>query len=131
MPALLRRDVEREIITAFVEAVLADGCQVRVNDGQERFGPFTGVPEVLEALFSVDQEHLEVIRGDSFVGWLFLVYANSGWDVISDYSTTLEKFVQGRVTALSNHYENTLEDYRGPVWECAPAGSTFKPQEAV
>ena len=37
------------------------------------------------------------------IGWVYLVFGNDGWDVISDYTTNLE-FLMGEALKISDHY---------------------------
>lgn len=95
-----RRVVEMEslVIGRAIQDLLAAGYAISVDDGGDELAlqPSTDAKAILEALFSVDQEHLCVSKvGTSFRGWVFLVHGNDGWDVISDYTTNLEEALQG------------------------------------
>ena len=44
-------------------------------------------------------------KGAWILGWVWLVYGNSGWDVVCDYTTSLDALMQPVLD-----YANTLED---------------------
>jgi adenylosuccinate synthase len=84
-----RIHVERAIVRAFVEAVLKahEGYTLRVHDGEEFATEKTrDTDEIMKAIMSTDEDHLYVYEGSRRVGYLYLVYGNSGWDVMSDYT---------------------------------------------
>lgn len=91
-----RLAIERDIVTKLVDALLAKGYVLHVNDGERSYpGTTADRATVLEQLGEVDDEHIEVatpnVEGKpKRVGWVRLVYGNDGWDVISDYTMNLE-----------------------------------------
>lgn len=90
-PAVYRRQVtEMRIIRAFVRAALKAGYAVGVHNGEEEFGPFDKLNKVLKETMSVDDEHLTVYKDGKKVGWVYLVYGNDGYDVVSDYTVNLD-----------------------------------------
>lgn len=103
--------VEQEIAAMTVDALLAAGYLLNVNNGgqDDELKPTTDRQAVLDAMFQTDLEHLKVWNaGDRIkegcTGWVFFVYGNSGYDVISDYTTNLEA-----VLAPVNAFTNTLD----------------------
>ena len=107
MSVTMRRMVEREVVTAAVKGLLAAGYRVSVDyeRGSDTVVTSLKEPEIIAALFACDEEWLLVTRDGEVkpCGWVYLVYGNDGWDVISDYTTNLE-------TALSNAF-NVSKEY--------------------
>lgn len=66
---------------------------------------------IVQAMFAGDEDWIKVYYADNNpededlpMGWVRLVYGNDGWDVISDYTTNLEKYMQG-ASALADAIE--------------------------
>ncbi len=88
---LYRIATEKAVIKAFVKSALADGCKISVYDGEAY--PLTKSADlgaVMKAIMSTDEDHLFIWKDGKRIGWVFLVYGNDGWDVISDYTVNLE-----------------------------------------
>lgn len=61
---------------------------------------------ILAEMFLTDQEHLYIGgQGNRPEGWVFSVYGNDGYDVISDYTVNLE-YLMTEPNKLSDKYEN-------------------------
>lgn len=80
-----RQRVERRICRRIILDALQQGYTIKVYDGEEMFGPFNKVKPILDAMFSVDEEHLLFYKDGKKVGWAFLIYGNA-CDVLSDHS---------------------------------------------
>jgi hypothetical protein len=83
-----RQAIEKRIASKIVKDALAAGYVVSVWDGEEwalkRSGSYKAI---MAAMFSVDEETLVFRAADGTkAGSVFLVYGNSGWDVITDYT---------------------------------------------
>ena len=89
-----RISIEERIVRKFFETCVAAGYTVAVHDGEERHGPMNDVNKLMVASFSVDSENFMVYDGDKFLGEVFVVYGNDGWDVIADYSMSIEALVK-------------------------------------
>lgn len=98
-----RIDVERKIATKLVKALLDAGYALATDEGEHHFygesNPTRDHQTVLDALMTTDEEHLGVFDAEEATGqlrvarpfgWVYLVYGNDGWDVISDYTVNLE-----------------------------------------
>lgn len=88
--------VEQEIVTRTVNALIAAGFALNINDGaSERPKVATKVvADILAELMTGDDEYLMVYSDDGDGGgWVHFVYGNSGYDVISDYTTNLEAVI--------------------------------------
>lgn len=87
-----RQQVERLIVRAAVDGLLAAGYSVSVCDGDA--WPVERSVEagaVMAGLFACDAEWLHVYKADGpdFIGSVLLVYSNNGYDVIADHSISL------------------------------------------
>jgi hypothetical protein len=108
----IRQIVEREISTAVVDALLNEGFALSVDYGDGESAVFSSKALILKAMFQGDEDRLYVYRspvgsGDKPVAWVYLVYGNDGWDVISDYTVNLEKFIgKGRVARIVDKYSD-------------------------
>ncbi len=93
-----RIGIEADIVTRVVDALLAKGFFLNVdNGGDEAELPkpvnATERDALLAVLMETDDEYLNVYAfhdPTKEVGWIQFVYGNDGYDVISDYTTNLE-----------------------------------------
>lgn len=83
-----RRATEYRIVHKLVGDLLAAGFQLWTCD---RIDIPSADVEPMGELFACDEQVLFVSRPGVPAGWVRLVYGNDGWDVISDYTTNLEK----------------------------------------
>lgn len=103
-----RQEIERKIYSRIVKDALADGYGVSVYDGEEyALKNSTSYKEIMDAGFSTDQDALVFVKNGDRVGWVSLIYGNSGWDVISDYVATdeIEGLLKG-ANELAEKLEN-------------------------
>jgi hypothetical protein len=120
-----RIEVEGKIARKTAQALLAAGYTVGVNDGEDTtVTQSSSITEIMAAMFSTDEDYMLVYtataaggesngvvdgegpRADrAHMGWIRLIYGNSGYDVISDYTVNLED-----VVAPVNAYADTLEE---------------------
>ena len=93
--------LERKVIKSVIQDLLAHHFLVTVNNGEEDVLVLSGnANNIFEACLSTDQDRLIVRRTRAFLdahagfepcyGWILLIYGNSGYDVINDYTTNLE-----------------------------------------
>lgn len=102
--ARMEQAIERAIARAAVSALIAGGFLVTVFDCEEYTLTDSGdVESILAAVFTTDDDRLYVRKvaaetpathDSEFFGWVWFVYGNSGWDVISDYTTNLESLLE-------------------------------------
>lgn len=83
-----RKDIEEKIVSKLVKVILKAGYVISVFDGEEvpvkRSGKYF---EVMKGLFSVDEESIKIRnKAGEYVGFVYFVYGNDGYDVIADYS---------------------------------------------
>lgn len=100
-----RQRIEIHIAHALLTAAIAQGFTVRVSQGDADMEPMRStVDEAMADLFACDDDRMYVFRDGKRVGWVYLVYGNDGWDVISDYTTNLESLMEGEVQRLQEFY---------------------------
>lgn len=85
--------VEHDIAAKLVTAAFAAGYELRVDNGDEPSRQLIGVVDALSVMFETDDEYLYFIKDGNEVAWVRLVYGNSGYDVVSDYTTNLEELM--------------------------------------
>lgn len=103
-----RKLVERAVVRSAATELTAAGYFLRVYDGEDWASERTqDVGEIMAAIMSVDEESLAVLRVDTRTvgegrspsgflrcGTISLVYGNDGYDVMCDYSSSLEKHLK-------------------------------------
>lgn len=104
MSVQMRIEVEKKVIRAFVDAAIADGCKISVNDGEETvLKHSTDVAAIEAAMMSTDEDRLFISKDGKKFGWVRCIYGNDGWDVISDYTTNLE-YLMTEANKVADHY---------------------------
>ncbi len=104
MSVKMRQHVERVIARRIILDAIHQGYTVTVDNGEDiAISKSTNVKDILNAMFQTDEETLRFYKDDKRIGWAFLVYGNSGYDVLSDYSVNIENIVQG-ANALADKY---------------------------
>ncbi len=98
-----RRKIEEEIARQLITDGIAAGYTIAVHNGEEQFAKSTDVDALVKEMFSVDEEHLIFYKDGKRFGWVWMVYGNSGYDVVADYTTNLEPIME-KVDVLSNKY---------------------------
>ena len=99
MSVKMRQEVERKIATAAVKALLKAGYAISIDNGGDEYelAHSTSEKAIVKNMFQTDDEHLYVelanCKKNGAIGWVYFVYGNDGWDVISDYTVNLEKYV--------------------------------------
>lgn len=119
----MRQRVERMILRAVVRECFQNGYALNVDNGGDEFElkePTTKLGDFLGACMAADEDRVYVYRrrrptdapvvtraGETDqwyqIGWVLFVYGNSGWDVVSDYTTNLEH-VMGPADVLAERY---------------------------
>ena len=121
MSVKMRQEVERKIATAFVQSALLAGYTVSVDNGDSATGKLHNLKAILAAMFQTDEDRLHIYNprrisavllsgqtrqpSNQYVGWVYFVYGNDGYDVISDYTVTLEP-IMGAANKISDHYSD-------------------------
>jgi hypothetical protein len=88
--------VEKAITERIVQTALQAGYLVGASaDDSADIDPCNDLGRILEACFSYDCVDLSLASNSDKIpsGWIALNYFNDGLDIISDYSTSLEVFI--------------------------------------
>lgn len=130
-------DAERSIAAAAVDALLAAGFSIRINDGEDDvLLPSRDRREILAAMFSTGEDWLHA--GDAhegLTGWVkliygngSLIYSNGGWDVMSDYTANLAPWIGAgtAVEVLSDAWDKAISG-NGPVPQVMPTDASLIP----
>lgn len=91
-----RIKLEHRIVTAVVVDAIKAGYDLQVYaDGEDLTGRLTQPKEILLTLFDLDDAFLKMRLPSTDDAhhdhWVRFVFGNDGWDVISDYLTSLDK----------------------------------------
>ncbi|BAR61882.1 hypothetical protein NK6_8735 [Bradyrhizobium diazoefficiens] len=101
-------EMERKIARQIIDDGIAAGYTIDVYDGEETVLKRSIDPEaIIAAMFSTDSDMLIFHEGDRRKGSVWFVYGNTGWDVVADYSTSLEPIMTG-ADKLSDEYQEQL-----------------------
>jgi hypothetical protein len=97
---------DREITTKLIDALIFDGylitCCIRQDDPD--FKRSVDREGILELLFDLDLAELRVEK-DGKRSWIMLVFGESGWDVVADYSVDLEGIIDPIVEPYSDEHD--------------------------
>ena len=105
-----RREIERKIAEKVAEGLIGGGYAVSVDDGEEIvLAESTSVEVIVGFMFATDEDRLYAMKPDengkmTRRGWVHFVYGNSGFDVVSDYTSNLEAEMAG-ATAEADRLE--------------------------
>jgi len=86
-----RAMLELAIVDALWDAAAKAGYWFELCDDRE--APTDTREAFKTALFDLDAVGLDVYEGRDCRGWVYLIFGNDGWDLISNYSTSLESFL--------------------------------------
>lgn len=133
MSVKMRQEVERKIVGQFVRDALAAGHRLAVSlergyDVDEMLLGSRDFDKIMEQAFAGDDCHIFVQSADGptieegnanpreriygaaskirrvvSIGWVYCVFGNDGYDVVSDYTTNLENLLAG-ANSLSEQY---------------------------
>lgn len=115
MSVKMRQRVEREIASRLIKDAIAAGYSINVYNGGEMKEngsdmelpkPSVKAKEILGAMFATDDEKLYLFKPGKkdWFGWVYFIYGNGGYDVISDYTTNLEH-IMGGANKVSDKYQ--------------------------
>ena len=85
-------EVEDEIIRLTIVGILNAGYSIKVNDGEDFVTDFTtDINEITSVLKTTDCDYLYCYDKDLVqVGHVWFVYGNSEWEIICDYTISIE-----------------------------------------
>jgi hypothetical protein len=88
--------IEKAITERVVKTALNAGLRVGAYaDDSADIEPTDNLADILESAFAYDCVDLILQSNNEQIGFIALNYFNDGLDIISDYSTSLEKFISG------------------------------------
>ncbi len=120
MSVKMRQEVERKIVGAFVDSALKAGHRLSVSlergyDIEECLLDSTDRAKIMEEAFAGDECHIFIHKAEgpllegtviNSIGWVYCVFGNDGWDVISDYTTNLDDLgLMKEAEKISNDYQ--------------------------
>lgn len=133
---LIERAVVRRAVTDILamtaqgdDGQLAPAFTLDVHDGEETtVRKSRDLTEIMDALGTVDEESIVVRRADTgkYVGSIYLVYGNDGWDVMADYSMSLDEMLKG-ASELGNQLGDAAYTQRRVDW----IGCRSQPERAL
>lgn len=111
------RELEEKIVGQFVDDALAAGFRLAVSlergyDVEDMLMGSRDRAKIMEEAFAGDECHIFVqaakgptVEGGQVIskGWVFCVMGNNGYDVISDYSVSLESLLS-KANKLADSY---------------------------
>jgi len=101
-------EIETEIVQAVIRQILGAGFQLSVNNGgdSDEITLSTNFDNVFSHMFAADEDYLKVFKMDgSYKGMVYFIYGEYGWDVINDYSVSLEPYLT-EADKISQKYAN-------------------------
>ena len=89
------RKLENTIIRVFIREALQHGHTITVTTyGEDEITRSNKINKIVGALRSTDYDNIRVHDGDKYIGGVLLVWGNDPWEVISDYSVSIEDMVE-------------------------------------
>lgn len=97
-----RQKIERRIVSKIIDVALAKNYTISVDNGDDvPIQQSNNKSAILKAMFATDEERVIFYHNGKRAGVVYLVYGNSGWDVMHDHSLFLEEMLEP-VYELSN-----------------------------
>lgn len=89
------RKMENTIIRVFIREALNRGHTLTVTTyGEDEITRSSQINKIVNALRSTDYDKLRVHDGEQYIGSVLLVWGNDPYEVISDYSLSIEDMVK-------------------------------------
>ena len=104
-----RQKLERMIARRVLLDMKAAGYLMNIDNGADGdyslLKPTNDVKALLGAMFQTDEERLYVFKEGQNrpFGWVFFVYGNDGWDVVCDYTLSLDEQMAGAKALADKH----------------------------
>jgi len=86
------QDMERKIANKIIGVMLDSGYTITIDNGNDiTIRQSSNKEDILAGMFLTDEDKILVSHKDgNSRGYIWLVYGNRGWDVIHNYSNSLE-----------------------------------------
>lgn len=87
--------IELQVVDALIKAAKDASYRLEIDASKLSLPRRVSDDTFKLALFDLDGDCIVVVdRTPQSLGWIRLVFGNNGWDLISDYSTNLETFLE-------------------------------------
>jgi len=101
--------VEHRIVRRLLSDLIRAGYKVGLQNEEGTIAKKSrDVEKLMGEIHSVDEELVVAYDDIGYVGSVYLVYGNSGYDVIADYSLNLETVIGGALR-VADSYEGMWE----------------------
>ena len=107
MSVMMRRGVEAAITKLVIQLLIDQSYKLSVHDGDDEGKITNDKQSLFEDCMGLDEAHLYVYPPSAVkkkgadakaIGWVYLVYGNDGYDLISDYTTNLDDALKAAFT---------------------------------
>lgn len=104
--------LEVEAGVLVVDTLLTAGYLVAVDNGEDEqewtVEKTSDRAEILRHLRETDEDYIFAFSGGERVGYVYLVYGNSGFDTVSDYTVSLEAVIGAPAQKFYDENEGRL-----------------------
>lgn len=112
---MTNRDHEDQIVRQAITDLLAAGYSLNLMNGGDDYelpAFTTDFETIYKEMKATDEDRLFARKANTPKGWVYFIYGNDGYDVINDYTMSLEDALKG-VNALSDKLCDESEAQRG------------------
>lgn len=104
-----RRAIELQVVRNLIALLIERRFAIYADNGEDAEVKYTG-PEsedaFIDTLFAVDEARIWTVHPvSSNRSYVYLVFGNGGWDVISDYGTSLDPAMDNLLTWITEQEE--------------------------
>ena len=84
--------MEQRVVRSACQELISQGCALSLYYGEGEYGiKHTNIADaVVKEMHACDDEWIRVYRDGKFLGSIWLVYGNDGWDVMADMHVTID-----------------------------------------
>ena len=104
----IRQRIEREIVRKVIEDALACQFWLGIDNGDSVDETrYNDADACMEDMMATDEDRLYIYPNQhgAHIGWIYFVYGNDGYDVISDYTTNLSPLMDPIEAWIEQEYE--------------------------
>ncbi len=98
--------IEKKILKKLLQTIVAQGGSFALHNGEETAYRGADVTKAMAEAMQTDEEYVIIYIGGSRIGSVYLVYGNTGWDVINDYTASP---AVDEIMAVVSKYAATFE----------------------